>query len=337
MKSPLPGRIPLIIIAVMLCLLPIALSACQAETEPTPTEAEILPTELPEPTPEITAEPTEVDQTEGILITNTDTMTRLTNTPGGEYHTVWSPDGHWLLFTYGTVDGMSIGAYHFDDQTWVLLNAELEGDLYLEWSPDGSQFTFDAYGDDGRSTIYLADFPADLTSPLNYQPLAIQTPAFMSSISPDGSSVLAFANNQLQLYDLASEILTPIANTQSCWHPKFSPDGTKILFTKLSGKAQDIFALTLADGAIEKLTDSSAAFDRAQWSPDGSRIAYVAEMDGYTEIWLTNLESGQTIRFMGFPTDSQSYVSMPEFSPDGQSLVVTYQGDLWLADISGLD
>ncbi|MBG0770362.1 MAG: PD40 domain-containing protein, partial [Anaerolineaceae bacterium] len=324
-------------LAVMLCLLPITLSACQAKTIPAPTKTEVLSTDLPKPTPEITAEPTKADHTEGILITNTETLTRLTDTPGDEYHTVWSPDGQWLLFTYGTVDGMSIGAYHFEDQSWTLLNVELEGDLYLEWSPDGSQFTFDAYGDDGRSTIFLADFPTDLASPLNYQPLAIQTQAFMSSISPDGSSVLAFANNQLQLLDLASQTLTPIANTQSCWHPKFSPDGERILFTKMDGSAQDIYALTLADGTLEKLTDSSAIFDRAQWSPDGSRIVYVAEMDGYPEIWLTDLDSGQTIRFMGFPMDSQSYVSMPEFSPDGQSLVVTYQGDLWLADISGLD
>ena len=342
MKSSRSNHKQILSLVILLCLIPLALSACRPEATPTPTETEVLSTDAPEVSTEATVEPTEMIQvaagsSDGLLISSTDALTRLTDSPGDEYHTVWSPDGQWLLFTYNNGGEMSIGTYHFEDQSWALLNAALEGDLYLEWSPDGSQFTFDAYGDDGRSTIFLADFPVDLASPLTYEPLAIPTPAFMSSISPDGASVLVFVDNQLQLYDLARESLSPIPNTSSCWHPKFSPDGSQILFTSLDGNHQDIYILTLADGTIEKATDSSASFDRAQWSPDGSWIAYVAETDSSPEIWLTDLESGQTVRLIGFPQDSKSYVSMPEFSPDGQSLVVTYQGDLWLADISGLD
>jgi len=336
MKSTLPGRMTQLYFAFLLCLIPLALSACQPQATPTATEAS-SPTEAPLPTPteaETEIVPTQINE---ILAANSLTLTRLTDSPGDEYHTVWSPDGQWLLFTYNKDGEMSIGTYHFVDQSWALLNAELDGDLYLEWSPDGSQFTFDAYGSDGRSAIFLADFPADLASSLSYQALAIPSPAFMSSISPDGASVLVYVDNQLQLYDLASESLTPIPNTESCWHPKFSPDGTQILFTTSDGSHQDIYALTLADNTIEKLTDSSATFDRAQWSPDGSHIVYVAELDGYTEIWLTDLAAGETLELFGFPEDSDSYVSMPEFSPDGQSLVISYQGDLWLVDISGIN
>ncbi|MBG0787997.1 MAG: PD40 domain-containing protein [Anaerolineaceae bacterium] len=337
MISTLPNRKLMISLLILVCLIPLTLSACQTATSAVPNEVEITPTDPTESPTETLVESTEPVQTDAPLITSTDSLTRLTDSPGDEYHTVWSPDGQWLLFTYNNGGEMSIGTYHFADQSWALLNADLDGDLYLEWSPDGSQFTFDAYGDDGRSAIFLADFPADLASPLTYQQLDIPSPAFMSSISPDGTSVLVFVDNQLQLYDLASQSLTPIPNTSSCWHPKFSPDGSKILLTTLKDGHQDIFAHTLSNGALEKLTDSSASFDRAQWSPDGRQIAYVAELDGYPEIWLTQLESGQTIRLVGFPQDSSSYVSMPEFSPDGQSLVVTYQGDLWLVDLSGIN
>lgn len=337
MISTLPNRKLMISLVILHCLILLALSACQPEISATPTEVEIIPTEATESPTQTSVEPTDPAQMDGPLITSTDALTRLTDSPGDEYHTVWSPDGQWLLFTYNNSGEMSIGTYHFEDQSRALLNAELDGDLYLEWSPDGSQFTFDAYGDDGRSAIFLADFPADLASPLVYQQLEIPSPAFMSSISRDGTSILVFVDNQLQLYDLASQSLTPIPNTSSCWHPKFSPDGSQILFTTFNDEKQDIFALTLADGTIEKLTDSSASFDRAQWSPDSHQIAYVAELDGYTEIWLTQLETGDTVRLIGFPQDSRSYVSMPEFSPDGQSLVVTYQDDLWLIDLSEIN
>lgn len=339
MKSSTPSLFTDKIRIAILLLLVVLLAACQPAATPTPTEAtEAL--EEPLPTEEATVEtpdaPTPPEETVSIPTTNAGVLTRLTETPGDEYHTVWSPDGDWLLFTYNDGGTMSIGTYHFPDQSWALLNADLEGDLYLEWSADGSQFTFDAYGEDGRSAIFLASFPADLSTPLVYEKLAIPGPAFMSSLSPDGASVLVYYGNQLNLFDLASEALTPIPNTESCWHPKFSPDGSRILYTTATADGQDIYALTLSDGSIEKLTDSSADFDRAQWSPDGDQIVYVAEIEGRSEIWLTDLIAGQTVQLIGFPEDSNSYVSMPEFSPDGQSLVVTYQGDLWLADLSDI-
>lgn len=336
MFSTHPSRKRSILLVILFCLIPLALSACQPEATWAPYSTEAHQPTPSEPTIEVSTEPVEPEETNELLINGTN-LTRLTSTPGDEYHTVWSPDGQWLLFTYNNGGEMSIGTYHFEDQSWALLNATLEGDLYLEWSPDGTQFTFDAYGDDGRSAIYLADFPTDLTNPLSYEKLAIPSPAFMSSISPDGTTVLVYVNNQLQLYDLATESLTPIVNTTSCWHPKFSPDGSQILFTTLDGDNQDIYILALADGSMHKATDSSALFDRAQWSPDGSQIVYVAEMDSHTEIWMTDLQTGLTEYLIGFPDDSDSYVSMPEISPDGQLMVFTYQGDLWLMDLSELN
>jgi hypothetical protein len=35
--------------------------------------------------------------------------------------------------------------------------------------------------------------------------------------------------------------------------------------------------------------------------------------------------------------EADTEVSMPEFSPDGQSLVISYQGDLWLVNLSGIN
>ena len=149
---------------------------------------------------------------------------------------------------------------------------------------------------------------------------------------PTERGVLLFTNNQINLYDLDTGTLHPIPNTQDCWHPKFSPDGTRILATAIKNGHQDIYAFDIEDGTAKKLTDSSMNFDRAQWSPDGKFIVSVAEKDSRSEIWLTRFEQGQSIRLIAFPEDTSSFLSMPEFSPDGDAIVVTWQGDLWLAE-----
>ena len=324
MMIPIKKKFVFISLILFACVIT---SACQ----PTQETETPLPTETTEETAP-TGEPQSVDSVQSIIFSGTDSLTRLTDTPGDEYHTAWSPDGNWLIFTYSENGQNAIGTYHVSEGTWQLLNADLQGDLYLDWSPDSSRFVFDAYDENEFSSIYLADFPTDLSAPLVYEKLAIDSRAFMSSISPDGTQVLLFTNNQINLYDLDTGTLHPIPNTQDCWHPKFSPDGTRILATTVKDGHQDIYAFDIEDGTAKKLTDSSMNFDRAQWSPDGKFIVSVAEKDGRSEIWLTRLEQGQSVRLIAFPEDTSSFLSMPEFSPDGDAIVITWQGDLWLAE-----
>ena len=332
------NRKPMLInLILVLCFITAMVSACQPaqETEaplPTATMEVIASTDTPTKEVETTDEPQAVEASQDIIFSSTDSLTRLTETPGDEYHTAWSPDGNWLIFTYSENGQYAIGTYNIPEGSWQLLNADVEGDLYLDWSPDSTQFVFDAYDENEFSSIYLAAFPTDLSAPLVYEKLAIDSRAFMSSISPDGEQVLLFTDNQIVLYDLASKKIKAIPDVSDCWHPKFAPDGTRILATTVRDGHQDIYAFDVKTGASEKLTDSSMSFDRAQWSPDGTMIVSVAEKDGQTEIWLTNLELDKSIRLIAFPGDTSSYLSMPEFSPDGDSIVVTYQGDLWLAE-----
>ena len=61
---------------------------------------------------------------------------------------------------------------------------------------------------------------------------------------------------------------------------RFSPDGTRIAFTAtrdpdlISGGTAQIYTVTVADGAVKKLTDANGPNGSPHWSPDGSQIAY---------------------------------------------------------------
>jgi len=61
---------------------------------------------------------------------------------------------------------------------------------------------------------------------------------------------------------------------------EFSPDGTRIAFSAqrdpdlISGFSEDIYTVTVADGAVKKLVDTPGPDGNPHWSPDGAQIAF---------------------------------------------------------------
>ncbi|MGA2809869.1 MAG: S41 family peptidase [Candidatus Acidiferrum sp.] len=64
-----------------------------------------------------------------------------------------------------------------------------------------------------------------------------------------------------------------------------SPKGERALFVARG----DVFTAPIEKGAVRNLTNSSGAHDKfAQWSPDGAKIAFISDMDGEDELYLSN-------------------------------------------------
>ena len=90
--------------------------------------------------------------------------------------------------------------------------------------------------------------------------------------------------------------------------PIFSRDGTKMAFLRSDGPIAEPAILTLfvanADGSgIRPLTPPTESFDWFDWSPDGTRVAYVAK----GALWVVDLAGGeprglQTFGRVHFPT-----------------------------------
>lgn len=61
------------------------------------------------------------------------------------------------------------------------------------------------------------------------------------------------------------------------WHPRWSPDGSKLLFmSDRSGSAQIWILDWQAGGEARQVTDIATAVEDAIWSPDGQKIAFVS-------------------------------------------------------------
>src|SRR5205085_1528343 len=107
------------------------------------------------------------------------------------------------------------------------------------------------------------------------------------------------------------------ANPFSAYTGDWSPDGTRIVFTR----SEDIVNLWVmaSDGSNQRQLTSGAGFQHAgAWSPDGTRIAYgAAAPDAPTQITVVNAD-GTNVR-----TLTQGSVSSgnPRWSADGTRLV----------------
>lgn len=98
--------------------------------------------------------------------------------------------------------------------------------------------------------------------------------------------------------------------------PRFSPDGSQVLFVRKEGLLTSVFRVPVVGGEPRKLV--SGAFD-ADWSPDGKRIAFVR--------WEDSAQGRSTVLGFADPAGGEAQphkvlenvsLQRPRFSPDGR-------------------
>jgi Tol biopolymer transport system component len=104
--------------------------------------------------------------------------------------------------------------------------------------------------------------------------------------------------------------------------PAWSPDGTKIVFTRRLKDIYDVWVMN-ADGTDQTNITNSPEFheDGAVWSPDGTKIAFHGRptVSETSDIYVMNAD-GTDVRKL---TDNTYPAGTPDWSPDGTKLVFT--------------
>ena len=109
---------------------------------------------------------------------------------------------------------------------------------------------------------------------------------------------------------------------QAATDPQISPDGKKIVYVRrfadsMTDRRYSNLWIINADGAEHRpLTTGNRNDTSPRWSPDGSRIAYLSEVEEKTQIFVRWMDTGQTARITNLEQAPEAIV----WSPDGRMI-----------------
>jgi len=122
-------------------------------------------------------------------------------------------------------------------------------------------------------------------------------------------------------------------------YPRFSPDGSSVLFIRTEGRKSSLHRVALLGADPRKVVDNALYGD---WSPDGSRIAFLREqVEGtktITQLMLVEVGGGGEKELARFTNELLSH---PRWSPDGRFLGLNSSqgttggaiGNAWVVDV----
>lgn len=106
-----------------------------------------------------------------------------------------------------------------------------------------------------------------------------------------------------------------------------SPDGRSLVFDFLG----DLYTLPMEGGTARPLTQGMAFDSQPRFSPDGESVVFVSDRSGGDAVWIISLDLADTTRVT---RGERSAFQSPEWTPDGDYVVVTRQGPgqgkLWM-------
>lgn len=123
------------------------------------------------------------------------------------------------------------------------------------------------------------------------------------------------------------------------YEPKWSPDGTMILFTSERNGNSEIYLMNGDGSGQVRLTENPGYDFNPSWSPDGTKIAYTSDrcldMNCSAGIFVTSLDSGDITRLVTLSCGG-CYGS-PAWSPDGTKIAYVDRGDIYTINNDGSD
>lgn len=248
----------------------------------------------------------------------------------------WSPDSKWLYYTVSFEPRLlyMVPAAGGDPQRLLdRPEGSAGGDFGPAVSPDGRRLAFVRAFNEHNHAIFVTDLmdgkpvgqPRQLTS--TYQPKSapVWTPGGEDILYVDGHSY-----GTLALFRVSAAGGTPVRVVgigDSARDLAIAPQGRRLVFGR-SLEDYNIWRMPLkaagnAAGGPVKLIHSTRFEAGPAYSPDGTRIAFTANRDGSSQIWVSDADGSNAVALTSF---AAGITGSPSWSPDGRTVVFDATG-----------
>ena len=191
-------------------------------------------------------------------------------------------------------------------------------------------------GPSGAKEIVVADYDGYGTSPVTRNGSINLSPVW----SPDARSIAftSFMNGYPDLFRLFPFEPRRGVQTLASFHginssPSWSPDGQFLALTLSKDGNPEIYVLTVATGALQRLTRHGSIDTEPTWSPNGQQLAFVSDRAGQPRIFVMDRD-GSNVRQL----TNGGFHTQPRWSPKGDTIVYTQREgthNLWAISPGG--
>ena len=239
-------------------------------------------------------------------------------------HPAWSPDGRRIAFVHSRALGQpAIYTMNVNGENRVRLS-DCDADARPTWSPDGAQIAYThALLKGGNRNLFVVDIEVFLAAKeapptkaeVQPEPEPEPDPPQKPEPEPDppqkpepepdphqtpddekkegeGDPPQAPSADPSAIEE-GIQRLTNSANHDI--HPDWSPDGSKLIFTKeISPFDAAVYVLDLFSLNQMRLTGEGGYNGYPCWSPDGTKIAFSSNRNGSLGIWIMDADGSNT-------------------------------------------
>jgi Tol biopolymer transport system component/DNA-binding winged helix-turn-helix (wHTH) protein len=281
---------------------------------------------------------------------------------GGVLGLAWSPDGNSLVISRRNSPNEPFALFVLAIDTGEKRRltsppsglGDASGDTAPAFSPDGQTLAFIRVSD-LNTELYLLPVSRDLQPAGEAKKIPLGHLSYGPAAWTEDGHEIVFSSYHKGLWrvgvsgsDIGSAEPARLPFGDNAFSPAISRRGHRLIYSNGSFPNSSIWRMaapsgpSARDGAKARFPSRSFIFstqdDSApQFSPDGTRIAFVSERSGHSEIWVCNSDGSSPVQVTSFNGPD---VTTPRWSPDGRRIAFDSDAgggrfDIWVIGADG--